>query len=172
MGGGSRLLTPSAGSLGFDTIISECTVSNPAAPASQSLMRIKADRARNAAISWRFGHKARSLPANLRRPSKPLGTAAFRGYALVSVSGFGLQKRRSGPWSLRPTFWCLVFAERITFDDGGQRPWWPDWSGRISQADRRAGLPPRRGGRSLTASDRGSAVWQRRLGGVITFAIA
>jgi hypothetical protein len=62
--------------------------------------------------------------------AKPLGTAAFRGYALVSVSGFELQKRRSGLWSLRPTFWCLVFAEPITFDDGGSGP--TSRSGRIS----------------------------------------
>src|SRR5260221_7536265 len=41
---------------------------------------------------------------------------------------------------------------------------------RIRQADRRAGLSPRRGGRSLAASDRGSAVWQSRLGGVIDMA--
>ena len=38
---------------------------------------------------------------------------------------------------------------------------------RIRQADRRAGLSPRRGRRSLASSDRGSAVWQSRPGGVI-----
>jgi hypothetical protein len=54
--------------------------------------------------SSRPSQPVRSLPASLRRPSKPLGTAAFRGYGLVSVSGIGLQKRRSGPWSPRPLF--------------------------------------------------------------------
>ena len=38
---------------------------------------------------------------------------------------------------------------------------------RIRQADRRAGLSFRRGGRSLASSDRGSAVRQSRLGGLI-----
>jgi hypothetical protein len=42
--------------------------------------------------------------------------------------------------------------------------------GRIRQADRRAGLSARRGGRSLAPSDRGSAVWQSRLGGMIDMA--
>jgi hypothetical protein len=72
----------------------ECKVSNPAAPASQSGL-----------------HRPTS-----EDPSKRRGTATFRRYHAVSVSGIGLQKRRSGPWSLRPTFWCLVFAEPITLE--------------------------------------------------------
>ena len=57
-----------------------------------------------------------SLLADVRRPSKPRGTAAFRGYALVSVSGIGLPKCHSGPWSPRPLFGVSFLLEGWTRD--------------------------------------------------------
>src|ERR1700730_14445980 len=76
-GGGSwrwlALLSLSAEALEFDDDHSECNVSNPAAPASQS------------GLHW----------ATCERPSKRRGTAAFRRYRAVSVSGIGLYRWNS-----------------------------------------------------------------------------
>ena len=76
------LLSLSAEALGFDDDHSECNVSNPAAPASQSGL-----------------HRP-----TCEDPSKPRGTAEFCGSRLVSVSGIGLEKRHSSAWSPRPFF--------------------------------------------------------------------
>jgi hypothetical protein len=64
--------------------------SNPAAPASQSGLHRLTCECRS---KWR-------------------GTAAFRGYGVVSVCGIWRWNRRSGLLSPRATFWYLVFDGR------------------------------------------------------------
>jgi NADPH:quinone reductase-like Zn-dependent oxidoreductase len=60
-----------------------------------------------------------------------------------------------------------LFAQSPTAIAAAWRDVIPADGQRISQADRRAGLFLRRGGRSPAPSDRGSPVWQSRLGGLI-----
>ena len=93
--------------MGFDTIIRNAEFRIPAAPASQS------------GLHW----------ATCERPSKRRGTAAFRRYRAVSVSGVGLQKCHSAPWSPRPLFGVsflrtgpayVVAAKRTLAANGGK----------------------------------------------------
>jgi hypothetical protein len=66
----------------------ECNVSNPATSGRQSGLR----------------------PPRRESPSKPRGTAAIRGYCLVSVSRIGAIEAPFPPLVSEATFWCLVFA--------------------------------------------------------------
>jgi hypothetical protein len=58
---------------------------------------------------WKFESSQPSQPVRsprvkVPRRRKTTRCAAYRGYGLVSVSGFGLPKRHSGAWSRRPLF--------------------------------------------------------------------
>jgi hypothetical protein len=64
-------------------------------------------------------------------PSKRRGTAAFRRYRAVSVSGIGLQKCHSGPWSPRPLFGVSFLLDGWTRD---RLPLPPAESGPIAAA--------------------------------------